>query len=990
MIRRRKKTIEETTVTAINGYVDGDSVVLVQREGGERTLRRVPADWCSYHLLEELGDLRRQIETSSHVSGTKVEGKWLRVSWRDRFARDRICRDQESPLRSRGIRTFEADLSPLRRYMLDHGLKVSAPRRAYLDIETDSRIPFARAREGDTRMFAWAIVAEDGEILRATKTYSRLAKRAESEDNGAPGMVGGLVEPNGCAMLARDATDSSERELLEAMWLALEPFDQVIAWGSQSGDTFDFAVIEHRSAELGVRVNTRQWIFLDFCALFARMNKNSAESGDEKVSLKLNAVATSLLGEGKDDFDASKTHEAFTADQSERLRLLRYNLKDTTLLPRIEADVGYIALHQTVSEACGVFPDTSAANPTTFVDQFILRLGLERGEHFPTKSHNVGNEQFKGAFVMEPKFKGITRNVHVCDFSSLYPSIIITWNMSPETKRGIQPPEKKIPVDWARAPGTNVCFDVREKGIFPIALEEMLRLRKFWNEKKAKAVPGSAEARDAERRSNAYKVAANSFYGFAGSPYSRVFDRELAESVTQAGAWLLLETKHAAENDPWNFFVGYGDTDSDFVQGHTVAEFQRFTDWCNAELYPKILKDRGCRDNRIKLAYEKQFDIIVMVSAKRYVGRFAHYKGSPATNKSKPEIKGLEYKRGDSARLARVLQEQIIKRLVGDWTCPTCKDHPEWKSCPKEHAPATEDVAAYEALIEDMRRHVLEDDLQRADVVVTQQLTKQISEYKPKPNKSGDGTDSLPAHVKVAKVLLERGAEVDAGTRIEFVVVDGEASPMKIIPADDFDGHFDRFHLWENKVWPPCEKLLVAAFPSHNWAVWAKARPPKRRRAPEGQMALGFGTLSASARPLTKERVVGESFDRIVKRVETSERSEESPRRRKLPRPDTQPSPGTAPQSDPATGVGVSVPSMKRRRLDTPYTIRIPERAASRDRLLRLRDLLLRPEHAGPRAVALTMVLSTGAEVELGAPLVRVRGTPELSAEIAKLLSGAS
>lgn len=986
MGRRRISAGAPQSPAYVNGYVDGESVVLVSRDdAGARKFKRVQADWACYVLLEELGDMRRTIESSKYVVGTRPEGKWLRISWRDRFARDRICRDHESPFTARAIRTFEGDLSPLRRHCADNGVRIAAPRRVYLDIETDSRVPFSRAREGDTRMFAWALVAEDGEIIRATKTYSRLARRAEAEDNAAPGRVGAIVNDHGCAMLARDSSDDAERELLEAMWNALDPFDQVIAWGSQSGDTFDFAVIFRRSEELGLRVDARAFVWLDYCCLFARMNKNGAESGEEKVSLKLNAVARTFGVGEKHDFDASKTYESFTADQDERMRLLKYNLQDTELMPLIEGESGYISLHQTVSDACGVFPDTNAANPTTFVDQFIIRLGLERGEHFPTKVHREGNEdQFKGAYVMEPLFKGITRDVHVCDFASLYPSIIITWNMSPETKRGRVDADKPIPADCSRAPGTEVCFDTTQKGIFPVALEEMGRLRKYWSDLAATLPPGSPAWFDAMRRSTAYKVASNSFYGFLGSPWSRVFDREVAESVTQAGAWLILETKAASETKTWSFFFGYGDTDSGFAAGQTKERFDEFVKWCNAELYPKKLRELGCRDNRIKLAYEKQFGVLVMVTAKRYVGRFVHYKGAPATNMSKPEIKGLEYKRGDSARLARLLQERVIKLLVGEWRCELCEGTNK-KECEGHHAPRTEEVKVYEGLIEEMRRHVLEDDLERVDVVISQQLTKPIKAYKAKPKKGG-GEGTLPAHVQVAKVLFERGAEVDEGTRIEYVVVDGEQSPMKVIPAEDFKGHFDRFHLWENKVWPPTEKLLAAAFPKHNWAMWSKARPPKRSRVSEDQMGFGFGSLSASARTLTKERVVDESFAALAAAADTasSERSEELPRRRKV-------SSGGAvalkkPEPDPqiAKPASAAVPAM-RRRADTDYVIRV--HARDRKKLAALKDVLTRPEHAGPRMVVLRFILPTGAEVELGAAHVRVKASDELTTAIERVLA---
>ncbi|NJL44352.1 MAG: hypothetical protein HC945_03500 [Nitrosarchaeum sp.] len=304
-------------------------------------------------------------------------------------------------------------------------------------------------------------------------------------------------------------------------------------------------------------------------------------------------------------------------------------------------------------------------SPTQHADGLLLRLAKEQNLHFPTHWYvDTDGEQFKGAWVMAPKRTGLMRDVHVADFAKLYPSIILSWNMSPETvaedKRrprqsfslvkysSIGTKEWRVPEGHCEAMKTEVVFRNEPRGLLCIALERMGELRSFWSKKKATLPKSSAEWKEADRRDMAYKIASNSFYGVSGSPFSRFFLREVAESCAQQGVWLIEETIKAAGDR--GFDVVYGDTDSLFVTGCSRPAFETFVSWCNTELYPALLKSKGCVYNFIKLDTEKGFDRLVMVSKKRYVGSYAYFKKTVVDSDTKPEIKGLEYKRGDTTR----------------------------------------------------------------------------------------------------------------------------------------------------------------------------------------------------------------------------------------------------------------------------------------------------------------------------------------------------
>ncbi len=489
-------------------------------------------------------------------------------------------------------------------------------------------------------------------------------------------------------------------------------------------------------------------------------------------------------------------------------------------------------------------------NPTKFVEGFLLRLGAQKGHRFASRVF-LPNEvdengvplkreqktQYEGAFCLEPTQLGIIRDVHVCDFARLYPSIAMTWNMSPETLRSdvileesnrptylAHLPAKVRPIpEGCCASSTNVVFDNEPPGLLALGVAEMLRLRAAWDKKKAAATPGTEEAQEAARRSAAYKIAANAFYGVIGSPFSRFFVRDVAESIAQTGVWLIHQTMKAIEGRGWRTM--YADTDSAFVLGPTEAEFSRFVEWCNVELYPPIVKARGCTRNHISIAYEKAFALLVMVGKKRYAAKLLHFKGSRATAESKPEIKGLEYKRGDTHKLGRDLQERVLLLMLSGCT----------------------DLAEYVTLIEEMRGYVLTGSPTRDEVVRSKKLGKSLREYRREKKK--DGTDSrLDPHVEVALVLQKQGKDVGQGVRIEYVAVDTYSDPPVYIPADEWKpgDPFDRFHMWEVSVYAPTLRVLEVAFPSGEWSRWERARPKAQRGA------KGAGTLfgAPEARPV--------------------------------------------------------------------------------------------------------------------------------------------
>jgi len=753
---------DDASLPIVNAFWTRDELVLVVADASAPNgirFRRGKAEHSCFIRIADLPDpvaFHRLLNSHHSVRKALFEGDWMRVAWRDRDTLKSYCKS----LHDKGIPTFEGAVSPVLRHMVDNDLKPGTPRQLWVDIESDSRVPFSRKEE--MRVLCWVCVDAGGNEYR------------------------GLLDQD---------TDADEARLLLELWAVFEHYDQIMAW---NGDRFDFPLIKARSELHKLMSPTdrvwRRWLWLDHLELFKRFNMQASESGEEKQSFKLGVVAESVLGVGKGKiaFDASQTWQEWAAGGARRQRLLDYCAQDTRLMPAIEARTGYILLLQAVSDTCGTFADTRGTNPGVQVEGFLARLALEKGYKFPTvlKLGVDAALRYEGAYVLHPKkHAGIHRDVHVADFAGLYPSIIRTWNMSPETLITEKQPAGLLPV--ADSPLTQAQFRTDIPGILPEAVKRLMAQRAVWNKKKASFPPGTEEWKDADRRAGAYKITTNSFYGVIGSPTSRFYDRRVAEAVTQCGKWLIVETIKAAERQGMK--VIYGDTDSLFVVGSTRGEFEKFVEWGNTVLYPDLLKRVGCVENVISLAYEKQFSRLVITTAKKYAGSYAHYKGTNATAESHPEIKGLEFKRGDSLRITRLLQEDLTYLLVG-------YKHPH-----------SDDPADYLTIVRHWRERVLTGRLELGDVLVSKRLGKSLDDYK---------AESAPM-VRIAKELEARGQDVGEGAKIDYVVTDAGVSPQVVIPSEDYDPDadmIDRSALWDKLIWPASARLMEAAFPGTRWS----------------------------------------------------------------------------------------------------------------------------------------------------------------------------
>jgi hypothetical protein len=251
--------------------------------------------------------------------------------------------------------------------------------------------------------------------------------------------------------------------------------------------------------------------------------------------------------------------------------------------------------------------------------------------------------KYKGATVLSPQ-RGLHYDVYVFDVTSLYPTMIINYNISPETinchccKNNIkaramfyQEHIKDCQFIPPKDNGYWICQ--RKKGLFSKILQELTEQRiKYKKEEK-------------EIESLAVKAIINSGYGVFGHPHFKYYDPKVAEIITTLGRRTLAEMQNIANS--LNLTILYGDTDSLFVNNLSSKEdAAEFIDECKTKL-------------GIDVSHEKTYRKLILVSKKHYVGILSDPNQAPI-------IKGMEGIKSDRPAFIQTVFREMINDIKND------------------------------------------------------------------------------------------------------------------------------------------------------------------------------------------------------------------------------------------------------------------------------------------------------------------------------------
>lgn len=319
-------------------------------------------------------------------------------------------------------------------------------------------------------------------------------------------------------------------------------------------------------------------------------------------------------------------------------KLIKYNMRDIEILIKLDEKFKILEFVDELRRLSNC-SFKECLWQSMLLDSFLLTQ-FNNKIIFESRKKKQKKERYKGAIVVEPT-KGLHKNILNVDFKSLYPSIIISLNMSIETLS----PYGEIEV------GNGYKFTNKKEGIIPILEKYLWKQRDEKKELLKKEVDEKIK-QNLDRQQYCIKVIMNALYGQTAFPGSRVFCPQIAESITFIGRKILTSTIEKLKEKGHK--VIYADTDGVFLQlkdNENVDELIK-----NINLYYfEFSKQFNINIHSFDLQKDKIYKSLIILTKKKYAG---------ITEEDKFEIKGFETRRSDSSRFARKLQKEILNMIL--------------------------------------------------------------------------------------------------------------------------------------------------------------------------------------------------------------------------------------------------------------------------------------------------------------------------------------
>ena len=338
-------------------------------------------------------------------------------------------------------------------------------------------------------------------------------------------------------------------------------------------------------------------------------------------SYKLNYIAKVELGEEKLENPYETFKDFYTKDYQ---KFVEYNIQDVELVDKLEDKMKLIELCLTMAyEAKVNFNDVYSQ--VRCWDTLIYNHLLKKNIIIPPREEQIKDSQYEGAYVKDPQL-GLHKWIVSFDLNSLYPHLIMQYNLSPETLVGVQQKNmgvenylnEKFDLQWAKDKNVTVApngsmYRRDKQGFLPELMEKMYGDRVVFKKKTIDAKKEFQKTKDPiykneiSRCNNiqmAKKIALNSAYGAIGNQYFRYFDVRIAEAITLGGQlsirWIERDVNKfmnkILNTNNVNYVVA-SDTDSIYLKLDSLVEKvckgktpQQITDFINKAAEEKIQK----------------------------------------------------------------------------------------------------------------------------------------------------------------------------------------------------------------------------------------------------------------------------------------------------------------------------------------------------------------------------------------------------------------
>jgi len=282
---------------------------------------------------------------------------------------------------------------------------------------------------------------------------------------------------------------------------------------------------------------------LDYLQLYRKFTYTNQES------YALNHIAFVELGQQKNENPYETFQDWYTKDYQS---FLEYNIVDVELVDRLEDKMKLLELCLTMAyEAKVNYEDVFGQ--VKYWDVLIHNYLKNKKIVIPQKSHQSKSDKYEGAYVKDPQV-GQHKWVMSFDLNSLYPHLIMQYNMSPETlvtgeymkltvDNMLQETQLDIPEKTTITPN-GALYRTDKLGFLPEMMQDIYNDRTVYKKKMLKAKQDYEDTKDPKylkfisRYNNiqmARKISLNSAYGAIGNQYFRYYDLAIAEGITTAG-----------------------------------------------------------------------------------------------------------------------------------------------------------------------------------------------------------------------------------------------------------------------------------------------------------------------------------------------------------------------------------------------------------------------------------------------------------------------
>ena len=541
------------------------------------------------------------------------------------------------------------------------------------------------------------------------------------------------------------AEGGDDRPVIEAFCDFVRSYDPDIIFGYRSNDRL-WPYLAERARVLGIGLPVGRTGAEPHTSVYGHVSITGranvdlydfAEKDLPAVKVKTLENVADYLGvmplEGREVLDPPDI-KFYWEDETKRPRLVKF-CEDCV---RCVMGIGCSALEFAVQLAnlTGIPLDHVLTAAVGFrVEWLLTREARKRGELVPKRVPRP-YRPYVGGMVLKPR-PGIHERIAVLDYKSLYPSIMIKNNLSPDTY--VAPDEPEPPEGVNVAPEVGHRFRREPPGLYKELLSTLIRARDEIRERLRALEPGTPLYRLLDARQKALKVVANAMYGYTGWLGARWYKREVAESAAAWGRFIIKRTIEMAKE--MGIELIYGDTDSVFVRYEPEK----------VEVFLRAVEE----EFGLKIKPDEIFERVLFTEAKkRYCGLLPD---------GRLEVVGLEAVRGDWSAVARKVQRAVLEAVL------------KARSAREARQKAVK-------IVRDWIARLRERKVPYKDLVIWEELTRRPEEYKVRT-----------AHVEAAKIMMRSGWEISVGDKVGYVIVKGSgklyqrAVPYFMAGYDDVD-----------------------------------------------------------------------------------------------------------------------------------------------------------------------------------------------------------